>query len=77
MYYILGVLWGQLIMLAQVAFTSEFLENQQNDLFSSKSFPLISAGPQKPQKLTASKIKYEKFGPRILFPPCKMDILVS
>jgi hypothetical protein len=26
------------------------------------SFPLISAGPQKPKKLTASKIKYEKFG---------------
>ena len=33
-------------------------------LFSSKAFPLISAGPQKPQKLTASKIKYEKFGPK-------------
>ena len=41
-------------------------------LFSSKSFPLISAGPQKPQKLTASKIKYEKFGSKILI----MDILV-
>jgi hypothetical protein len=27
--------------------------------FSSNSFPLISAGPQKPKKLTASKIKYE------------------
>ena len=26
-------------------------------LFSSKSLPLISAGPQKPQQLTASKIK--------------------
>ena len=37
-------------------------------LFSSKSFPLISAGPQKPQKLTALKIKYEKFGPKILPP---------
>ena len=35
-------------------------------LFSSKSFPLISAGPQKPQKLTASKIKYEKFGPIVV-----------
>ena len=31
-------------------------------LFSSKSFPLISAWPQKPQKLTASKIRDEKFG---------------
>ena len=28
-------------------------------MFSSKSFPLISAGPEKPQKLTASKIRYE------------------
>ena len=36
--------------------------------FSSKSFPLNSAGPQKPQKLTASKIKYENFGPKILIP---------
>jgi hypothetical protein len=35
-------------------------------LFSSKSFPLISAGPQIPQKLIASKIKYEKFGPECL-----------
>jgi hypothetical protein len=31
-------------------------------LFSLKSFLLISAGPQKPQKLTASKIRYEQFG---------------
>jgi hypothetical protein len=37
-------------------------------LISSKSFPLISAGPQKPQKLTASKIKFEKFGSKILIP---------
>ena len=58
--YIVDVLWGQPIKLAQVASTSELL--------SSKSFPLISAGPQKPQKLTASKIKYEKFGPNILIP---------
>ena len=27
--------------------------------------PRVSAGPQKPQTLTASKIKYEKFGPKI------------
>jgi hypothetical protein len=27
-------------------------------------FPLIAAEPQKPQKLTASKIKDEKFGPK-------------
>ena len=47
-YYLLDVLWGQLIKLVQVASTSE-------------SFPLISVGPQKSQKLTASKIKYEMF----------------
>jgi len=35
-------------------------------LFSSKSFPLISAGSQKPKKLTASKIKYENSGPKII-----------
>ena len=29
------------------------------------SSPPFSAGPQKPQTLTASKIKYEKFGPKI------------
>ena len=32
--------------------------------FSLKLFPLIASGPQKPQKLTASKIMYEKFGPK-------------
>ena len=41
-----------------------FLKINRTTLFSSKSFPLISAGPQKPQKLTASNIKYEKFGPK-------------
>ena len=66
--YILDVLWGQPIKLLQVASTSELLENQRHDLFSSKSFPLISAGPQKPLKLTGSEIKYEKFGPKILIP---------
>jgi hypothetical protein len=30
--------------------------------------PQVSAGPQKPQTLTASKCKYEKFGPKILIP---------
>ena len=28
-------------------------------------FRQLSAGPQKPQTLTASKIKYEKLGPKI------------
>ena len=44
-------------------------------LFSSKSFPLRYAGPQKSQKLTSSKIKYEKFGSKIFKPLGKMDIL--
>jgi hypothetical protein len=55
-------LWGQPIKLAQVASTSELLENQRNDLV------FFTAGPQKPKNLTASKIKYEKFGPKILIP---------
>ena len=67
--YIVDVLWGQPIKLAQVASTSELLKKiKGRTLFSSKSFPLISAGPQKPRKLTASKINYEKFGPKILIP---------
>jgi len=36
--------------------------------FSLKLFPLIASGPQKPQKLTASKIKYESFRPKFLIP---------
>ena len=66
--WILDVLWGQPIKLAWVASTSELLENQLRTLFSSKKFPLISAGPQKPQKLTSLKIKSENFGPKILIP---------
>ena len=38
--------------------------------------PPLVAGPQKPQKLTTSKMKYEHFGPKILIPHWKMDILV-
>ena len=45
----------------------------QNSL---KLFPLIASWPQKPQKLTASKIKFENFGPKILIPHWKTDILV-
>jgi hypothetical protein len=30
--------------------------------------PRLVAGPQKPQKLTNSKKKYEHFGPKILIP---------
>ena len=64
----IDVLWGQPIKLPQGASTSELLEVNRMTLFSSKYFLLISAGPQKPQKLTALKIKYEKFGPKILIP---------
>ena len=59
------VLWNQPIKLIQVAPTSELLENQRNDLVF---FKIIFAGPQKPQKLTALKIKHEKFGPQIFIP---------
>ena len=38
------------------------------------SLLLIFAGPQNRQKLTALKIKYEKFGPKILIPYWKKDI---
>ena len=38
--------------------------------------PRLVAGPRKPQKLTTSKIKYEHFGPNILVPHWKMNILV-
>ena len=38
--------------------------DQASTFFSLKLFPLIAAEPQKPQKLTASKIKDEKFGPK-------------
>ena len=64
------VLWGQPIKLVQVASTLEFeyLKINRTTLFSLKPFPLISSGPQKPKKLTASKIKFEKFGPKILIP---------
>jgi len=37
-------------------------------IFSLKLFPLIASGPQKPQKLTGKKIKYESFGPKISIP---------
>ena len=37
--YLLDVFWGQLIKLAQVASTSELLENQQNELVFFKIIP--------------------------------------
>ena len=61
-----------------MASASELLENQWNNIFiSSKSFPHISAEPQKPKKLASYKIKSEKFGPKNLIPHWKLDILVS
>ena len=66
--YILDVLWGQPIKLVQVASTSELLENQRNNLVFFKINPSHLTGPQKPQKWTDSKIKYEYFGPKILIP---------
>jgi len=55
-------LWGQLIKLVLL---QNCLKINEMTLFSSKLFP---AGPQKPHKLTASKIKYEKFGLKTLIP---------
>ena len=40
-------LWGQPIKLAQVASTSELIENQRNDLLFFEIVPCHSAGPQK------------------------------
>jgi hypothetical protein len=37
-------------------------------LFLFSLSPRVPAGPQKPQTLTASKTKYEKFGPEIEIP---------
>ena len=39
-------------------------------------FPRLSAGPHKPQTLTASKTKYEKFGPKNLDSSLKIGIFV-
>ena len=72
----LDVLWGQPMQLVQVASNSELRENPWNDLLFFEIVPSHCFGPQKPQKLTASKIKYESFGPKFLIPLRKMDILV-
>ena len=69
--YLLDVLWGQPIKLAQVASTSELLQNQWNDLVFFKIIPSHFCRASE-----ASKIKYEKFGPKILIPRWKMDTLV-
>ena len=63
--YIVDVLWCQPIKLIQVVSTSEFNEYWWNDIAFIFLSPLLSAGPQKPQTLTASKIKHENFWPKI------------
>ena len=45
--YIVDVLWGQPIKLAQVASTSELSKNQRNDLLFFETVPCHSSRPQK------------------------------
>ena len=63
--YLLDVLWWQPIKLIHVVSTSEFHEYWWNDIDFIFLSPPFSAGPQKPRTSTASKIKYEKFWPKI------------
>ena len=64
-WYGVDVLCRQQIKLFRVVFTSEFNEYQWNNVVFIFLSPRVSEGPQKPQTLTASKTKYEKFGPKI------------
>jgi hypothetical protein len=48
--------------------TSELLENQRNDLVFFKNIPSHFCLASEASKLTVSKIKYEKFGPKFLIP---------
>ena len=66
--YVVDVLWGQPIKLAQVASTSELLKNQRNDLAFFKIIPSHFCRASEASKIVASKIKYEKFGPKFLIP---------
>ena len=64
--YVVDVLWCQPIKLIKVVSTSEFHEYWWNNVdFNFFLSPPFNAGPQKPQTLTASKIKYEKILPKI------------
>ena len=54
--YLLDLLWGQPIKLIQVVSTSEFHDIDGTTLVLFFLSPLLVAGPQKPQKLTTSKI---------------------
>ena len=62
--YIVDILWGQPIKLIHVVSTLEFHEYQWNDVIFIFLPPRFSAGPQKPQTLTASNSKYENFKPK-------------
>ena len=61
----MDVLWGQPIKLIQVvSLLQNFMNIDGTPFFKIFWFPRVSAGPQKPQTLTALKTKYEKFGPK-------------
>ena len=62
------VFWGQPIKLIQLASNSELHENQWNDLLFFEIVPSHCLGASEAQKLIASKIKYERFGPKFLIP---------
>ena len=65
-WYTLDVIWGQPNKLTQVFFyfrISWIL--MERDWFYSNLSPPLSAGPQKPQRLTVSKIEYENFWSKI------------
>ena len=54
----------------QSSFSKSFLLNNFMNINGTMLFlfflsPRVSGGPQKPQTMTASKSKYEKFGPKI------------
>ena len=59
----IDILWGQPIKLIQVV--QYFININGTMLFLFSLSPWVSAGPQKPQTFTASKTKYEEFGPKI------------
>ena len=63
--YLVDVLWCQPIKLIQNVSTAEFHEYWWNDIDLIFLSPPFSAGPQKPRTSTASKIKCEKFWPKI------------
>jgi hypothetical protein len=65
---LVDILWGQPIKLIQVASNSELCKNPWNDLLFFEIVPSHCFGASEASKLTASKIKYESFGPKFLIP---------